>query len=99
MCVCVCVCNCPKGEPPPSASVYRRVFLQKPACRLGKQQSKRLCSALGSPATARPLKGHLHQSPPLKSTKLHFSRAGPCFSGHTISHQIEEHVKTRQDKN
>jgi len=23
--------------------------------------------------------GRLHQSPPPKSTKLHFSRAGPCF--------------------
>ncbi len=80
----------------PSCGQPAHRFLQKPVCRLGKQQSKRLCSALGSPATARPLKGRLHKSPPPKSTKLHFSRAGPCFSGHTISHQIEEHVKTRQ---
>jgi hypothetical protein len=35
-------------------------------------------------------------SPPPKSTKLHFSHARPCFSGHTISHQVEGHVKTRQ---
>ena len=51
---------------------------------------------LGSPATARPLQGRLHQSPPPKSTTLHFSHAGPCFSGHTISHQVEGHVTTRQ---
>jgi hypothetical protein len=63
---------------------------QKGACRLGKQQSKWLCSALGSPATARPLQGGLHQSPTPKSTK-------PCFSGHTISHQVEGHVKTHQE--
>ena len=50
---------------------------------------------LGSPATARPLQGRLHQSPPPQSTTLHFSRAGPCFSGHTIRHQVEGHVKTR----
>ncbi len=68
---------------------------QKAACRLGKQQSMWLCSALGSPATARPLQGRVHQSPPPKSTKLHFSHAQPCFSGHTISHQVEGHVKTR----
>ena len=51
---------------------------------------------LGSPATARPLQGRLQQSPPPKSTTLHFSHAGPCFSGHTISHQVEGHVTTRQ---
>jgi hypothetical protein len=55
-----------------------------------------LCSVLASPATARPLQGRVHQSPPPKSTKLHFSHAGPCFSGHTISHQVQGHVKTRQ---
>jgi hypothetical protein len=32
---------------------------QKAACRLTKQQSKWLCSALGSPATATPLKGRV----------------------------------------
>jgi hypothetical protein len=52
-----------------------------------KQQRKWLWRALASPATGRPLKGRLHQSPPPKSTKLHFSRAGTCFSGHTITPQ------------
>ena len=36
---------------------------------------------LGSPATARPLQGRLHQSPPPKSTTLHFSQGGPAFQG------------------
>jgi hypothetical protein len=38
----------------------------------------------------------VHQSPPPKSTMLHFSHAQPCFSGHPISHQVEGHVKTHQ---
>ena len=84
-------------EQPPSASVYRAGFPgQKAVCRLGKQQSKWLCSDLASPATTRLLKGHLHQSPPPKSTIIYFSRPEPSFSGHTISHQVEGHAKTRQ---
>ncbi len=102
MCVCVCVCNCPKGEPPPSASVYRRVFLQKPACRLGKQQSNRLCSALGSPATARPLKAActspLHQS----QQSCIFHARGPALQGTQSATRLKgtsRHVRTKIERN
>ena len=73
---------------------------QKAAHRLGKEQSEWLCSALFGLTSDRKtphVQGRLHQSPPPLSTKLHFSRAGSCVSGHTISHQLEGHLKTRQE--
>ena len=66
MCAClcararVCLCYFLKGEQPPSASVYWYLD-QTSACRLGKHQSKWLCSAVSSPATARPLQDRLHE--------------------------------------
>ena len=71
MCVWVCVCVCAR----PCVlvlwlkrrSAAERVRLwagylgQTSARRLGKHQSEWLCSAVGSPATARPLQDRLHQ--------------------------------------
>jgi hypothetical protein len=70
MCVCLCARVCLsyflKGEQPPSASVYWYLD-QTSACRLAKHQSKWLCSAVSSPATARPLQDRLHEPTRSKS--------------------------------
>ena len=63
VCVCeyVCVCYCLRRAAAERFSLWTGYLDQTSACRFGKHQSKWLCSAVGSPTTARPLQDRLHQ--------------------------------------
>ena len=66
VCVCASVLLLKRRAAAERVSLFTVFLHQTAACRLGKHQSKWLCSAVGSPATAGPLQDRLNQPTPAK---------------------------------